>query len=175
MGIYLSLGSNVGNRQAQLEKALAMLPEVQDKRSSCRVLHISPCYETTPWGVLEQPNFLNLAVEIETAMTPLEFLRHVKWVESALGRELGLRWGPRAIDIDMVLWHALVLETPELILPHVAFRERRFVLTPLADIAPEAQDPVTGRTVRELLAILEREETHRASVERPEIWLYTSP
>lgn len=141
--VYLSLGSNLGDRAAMLAAAvdgLADLPGV-------RVLRRSPVYESEAWGLTEQPKFLNIVVEIETALAPLELLQAVKALEQRLGRRPGRRWGPRSIDIDLILWGAVRMRTPELSLPHERFRERAFVLTPLADLAPEAIDPETGSTV----------------------------
>lgn len=172
MGIYLSLGSNLGDRPGQLESALDALSGLDGTQDACKVLNVSPCYETAPWGVEAQPDFLNMAAEIETAMQPLELLCHIKAIELALGRVEEQRWGPRAIDIDIVLWHTLELSTVELTLPHAAFRRRRFVLAPLADIAAEAQDPVTGKTVRELLDMLTEEQEENVADQRPEVWLY---
>ena len=163
MGIYLSLGSNLGARYNQLHNALITL-EVRDL---CQVCTISRCYETAPWGLCDQPPFLNIAAEIKTALEPLEFLRHIKKVESIIGRTESEHWGPRAIDIDIILWNDMQIETSKLILPHALFRERAFVLIPLAEIAPEAQDPVTKRTVQKLCNQLINQ--HR------DVWLYQSP
>ncbi len=144
--VYLSLGGNVGDRMANLRTALQALEETEH----VRVTRVSSAYETAPVGFTDQPAFVNLAVEIETALTPLELLNAVKEIERRLGRTPTIRWGPREIDIDLVLWGSRVVETPSLTLPHKEFRTRAFVLTPLAEIAPEAVDPVTGMTVRAL-------------------------
>jgi len=117
-----------------------------------QIIAVSPVYETAPVGELNQPAFLNAAVEIETALAPLELLNAVKSVENALGRVPRTRWGPREIDLDLILWGDLTLSSETLTLPHPEFRYRRFVLAPLADIAPDARDPVTGLRVAELLA-----------------------
>jgi len=110
----------------------------------------SSVYETDPIGEEEQPAFVNMAAEIETVLEPLELLKAVKAIERELGRTPGPRWGPRPIDIDIVLWGQRTVTGERLTVPHEAFRERAFVLTPLAEIAPEAVDPVTGITVTEL-------------------------
>jgi 2-amino-4-hydroxy-6-hydroxymethyldihydropteridine diphosphokinase len=144
--VYLSLGGNVGDRMANLRAALQALEGTE----RVRVTRVSSAYETAPVGVPDQPAFVNLAVEIETALTPLELLNAVKEIERRLGRTPTIRWGPREIDIDLVLWGSRVVETPVLILPHKEFRTRAFMLTPLAEIAPEAVDPVTEMTVRAL-------------------------
>ncbi len=149
--VHLSLGSNLGDRADHLRRALdavAALPET-------RLVAQSSVHETAPWGVTGQPSFLNLAAEIETALGPLELLNAVKTVEICLGRTPGPLWGPRAIDIDLVLWEDRVMETDALTLPHARFRERAFVLLPLREIAPDAVDPVTGCTVAELAAALD--------------------
>ena len=144
--VQLSLGSNVGDRGAMLRaalEALARLPGVE-------LLEVSHCYETEPLGVTDQPAFYNLAAEIETALGPLELLNAVKVIERGLGRRFSSRWGPREIDIDLILWGAQVMDTPSLTLPHQEFRNRAFVLEPMAEIAPDAVDPVSGLTVAEL-------------------------
>jgi len=107
---------------------------------------------TQPLGDEEQPSFVNMAAEIETTLEPLELLHVAKAIEVALGRRPGERWGPRTIDIDIVLCGLTVLDTPTLTVPHKEFRNRAFVLVPLVEIAPEAVDPVTGCTVAELAA-----------------------
>ncbi len=141
--VYLSLGSNLGDRVVMLRQALDVLNETP----RVRVLRVSSVYESKPWDLTRQPKFLNIVAEIETALEPLELLDTVKAVELRLGRTPARRWGPRCIDIDLILWDAKVLRTAALTLPHERFRERAFVLTPLADLAPEAIDPETGLTV----------------------------
>jgi 2-amino-4-hydroxy-6-hydroxymethyldihydropteridine diphosphokinase len=106
--------------------------------------------ETEPVGPPGQPPYLNLAAEIETDLDPLELLKAAKDIEARLGREAGVRWGPRPIDIDIVLWGDRIVDLPELAIPHREFRNRAFVLVPLAQIAPDAVDPVTGRRIEEL-------------------------
>lgn len=117
-----------------------------------QICSVSPVYETAPVGELNQPAFLNAAVEIETALEPLELLNAVKSVENALGRIPRTRWGPREIDIDLVIWGERTFRSETLTLPHPEFRRRCFVLAPLADIAPNARDPETGLRIAELLA-----------------------
>ena len=148
MRVHLSLGGNVGDRRGTLEAAvdaLDALPGIEVTARSC-------CYETEPVGDIEQPRFLNMAVEVETTYEPLELLEAVKGIEQALGRGSGPRWGPRPVDIDIVLWGNRMVESDRLTLPHKEFRNRAFVLAPLAEIAPDAVDPVTGKTVAELAA-----------------------
>ena len=144
--VLISLGSNVGDRVSSLRAAVKALQAFGQIRS------VSPVYETAPVGELNQPAFLNAAVEIETALEPLELLNAVKSIENALGRTPRTRWGPREIDIDLVLWGERTFRSETLTLPHPEFRNRCFVLAPLADIAPDARDPETGLRIVELLA-----------------------
>ncbi|MBI2432350.1 MAG: 2-amino-4-hydroxy-6-hydroxymethyldihydropteridine diphosphokinase [Candidatus Hydrogenedentes bacterium] len=146
--VLLSLGSNLGDRKVNLEAALAMLAETP----GVRVLRQSRVYETMPVGVVDQPEFLNLAAEIETDLAPLELLNVAQDIERRLGRTPTFRWGPRVLDIDIILWGRQVIREARLEVPHPRFRERFFVLVPLAEIAPDAVDPETGRTVAELAA-----------------------
>lgn len=146
MRVLLSLGANEGQREAALGSALEALAAWP----GLRLLRVSGCYETSPVGITDQPDFLNAAAEIETALPPLELLNAVKRLEVQLGRRPGRRWGPRIIDIDIILYGDVVVATEALILPHPLFRERAFVLRPLAEIAPDAVDPVTGETIAAL-------------------------
>ncbi|MCP4644541.1 MAG: 2-amino-4-hydroxy-6-hydroxymethyldihydropteridine diphosphokinase [bacterium] len=148
MRIHLSLGSNLGDRIANLRDARDAL----DQLNGVCVTATSGCYETAPVGVTDQPAFLNAAVEIETDLDPLELLKAVKGIEQGLGRVPSERWGPRSIDIDIVLMGDRVMETQTLTVPHAEFRGRAFVLTPLTEIAADAVDPVTGATVGDLAA-----------------------
>ncbi len=146
MRVLLSLGGNIGDRLARLREAISMLARCE----GVRLIAVSSCYETEPIGVVGQSAFLNLAVEIETAFAPLELLNMVKGIERDIGRKPSMRWGPRMIDIDIILWDERVVESEVLSIPHPAFRQRLFVLTPLAEIAPDAVDPVSGKTVTAL-------------------------
>ena len=163
MGIYLSLGSNLGERLNQLRQAL----ETLEVNNLCQVCAQSSYYETAPWGFSDQPHYLNIAAEIKTALEPLEFLRHIKKVESKQGRKESERWGPRAIDIDIILWNDVQIDTSTLSVPHARFRERAFVLIPLAEIAPDAKDPVTKLTVQQLNNLMVNQHQN--------VWLYQSP
>ena len=149
MALYLGLGSNLGERRRQLQVAVEML-SVQ-----LAVTAVSPLYATPPWGQTDQPPFLNLCLVAETALPPPALLDLVKAVESALGRRPTYVWGPRLIDIDLLIYDNHVLATPELQLPHPYIAERAFVLAPLHDIAPALRHPVSGRSVAEMLAAVD--------------------
>jgi 2-amino-4-hydroxy-6-hydroxymethyldihydropteridine diphosphokinase len=141
---YLSLGSNIGNREAHLREA-------QDRLSAIgRVTAVSSFYETEPVEFTEQPWFLNFAVALETELTPQELMTAILGIEEAMGRQRGQKKGPRMIDIDILLFGNAVLDSADVTIPHPAMHERRFVLEPLAEIAPEARHPVFDKTVGEL-------------------------
>lgn len=150
--VYLGLGANLGNRRAGLEAALAALRS----HPRIRVEAVSSFIDTDPvGGPPGQPVYLNGAARIETDLAPRELLAECKRIERALGRREGPRGGPRPVDLDILLYDDRVVDEPDLIIPHMGLRERRFVLAPLAEIAPEVRDPVTGRTIRELLSLLD--------------------
>lgn len=148
MEAYVSLGSNLGDREGWLRAAAGCLARLP----ATRLTRISSLYETRPWGFTDQPDFLNAAACLLTSLDPLQLLRHTQAVEAELGRLRTVRWGPRTVDIDLLVYDDLPMATPELTLPHPRMLERAFVLVPLAEIAPELR--VNGRTVREHLARL---------------------
>ena len=148
---YLALGSNLGDRAANLRSAIESLnPEVQ-------VINCSPVYETPPWGYSDQPKFLNQVIEAETELPPDELLVFVKNVEVKIGRQETFRLGPRVIDLDIIFFDRLIMDSPPLVIPHPRLAERAFVLVPLADLAPKLSHPILGVTVESLLSKVEKE------------------
>lgn len=130
---YLGLGSNVGNRERMLREALSRL----DAHPCVRLLRVSRIYETEPWGEADQAPFLNLAALVWSCLEPPDLLEAAKRIESQLGRLPRHRWGPREIDIDLLVCQGLELDTPDLRVPHPSIAERQFVLVPLAELNPE--------------------------------------
>jgi len=142
--IYLSLGSNLGDRMRNLSAALgALAPDVQ-------VVSVSSLYETEPVGVLDQPAFLNMALAAETSLDPFTLLQAVKRVEEAVGRTPTFRWGPRVVDVDILLFGDRTMHTDRLTIPHPEISRRAFVLVPLAEIAPDLVEPVSQQTISQL-------------------------
>ena len=144
--IYLSLGSNLGDREARLRDAVARLEEAE-----LHVLRRSRVYETEPQDVKDQNWFLNAVVEAETELFPMQLLACTQRIERELGRQRAQPGGPRSIDLDILLYGSFQIHTPRLEIPHPRMAVRRFVLEPLAELAPALCDPLTGRTVREML------------------------
>ena len=145
--VYLSLGSNLDDRLANLKQAISSLPPQMTVKAKSNV------YETPPWGYEDQPMFLNQVLMAETYLEPEPLLKHLKRLEVALGRKATFRNGPRSIDMDILFYDDLVLDTPSLILPHPRLHERGFVLLPLMDIAPDLVHPVMKKSVREMIAL----------------------
>ncbi|MCC7173640.1 MAG: 2-amino-4-hydroxy-6-hydroxymethyldihydropteridine diphosphokinase [Bryobacterales bacterium] len=143
---YLSLGSNLGRREAFLGQALRLL-----ERPHLHVVRVSSVYETAPMDLAGQPWFLNLVAEIETDLFPAQLLARARRVERELGRRRPVARGPRTIDVDILLYEDVVMETPDLTIPHPRMALRRFVLEPLAELVPALRHPVLRRTIRELL------------------------
>jgi 2-amino-4-hydroxy-6-hydroxymethyldihydropteridine diphosphokinase len=147
--IYLALGSNLDDRRANLRTAIVSLPP------AVTVLVESPVYETPPWGVTDQPPFLNMALKAVTSLAPPDLLAYLKKIETRLGRTPSIRYGPRKIDMDILFYDDLVLDTPELTIPHPRLHERAFVLVPLVDLEPDFIHPALAKTSRELLAAVD--------------------
>jgi len=141
--VYLGLGANVGDTQDNLRAAVRLL-----RQSGCSVTAVSSMYLTKPVGVTDQPDFLNAVIAVRTALGPLDVLRVCESVEETLGRERTIRWGPRVIDIDILLYEGVAVDEEGLVVPHPRMLERAFVLVPLAEIAPDVE-VAEGLTARE--------------------------
>ena len=146
--VYLSLGSNLGDRQGNLNQAMAKMAAMG------KITAVSSFYETQPVDLVDQPWFVNCVAALETELTPQQLMAAILRLEEDLGRRRLARKGPRTIDIDLLLAGDTVVDEPGLNVPHPAMQQRRFVLEPLAEIAPHAVHPVSHRTVRELLDAL---------------------
>ena len=153
--IYIALGTNLGDRLANLRAAIdAFDPEIIVTAES----HV---YETPPWGYEDQPAFLNMVVKAETDLEPESLLAYLKQLEVELGREDNFRWGPRLIDLDILFYDDLVIESPPLVIPHPRLHERGFVLIPLLDIAPDIVHPKFQVRVEEFLPKSDRQGINR--------------
>ena len=145
--VFLALGSNIGDRKAFLEKAIKAVSGM----AQTRVLRLSSVYETHPWGLKDQGLFLNQVCEINTGLSPLKLLTACLEIENSLGRRREERWGPRTIDIDLLLYGRKIIEEDMLQVPHPLLAERRFVLVPLAELAPAFFIDKWDKTVGQLL------------------------
>jgi 2-amino-4-hydroxy-6-hydroxymethyldihydropteridine diphosphokinase len=148
--IFIALGSNMGDREENLLRGVAAVGRLPDTR----ITALSPFYDTEPVGGIPQDNFLNAVMRLTSSLSPQALLRELLQIETAVfGRERDLQWGPRCIDLDILFYGSEVINNPpDLLLPHPRLHERRFVLAPLADIAPEFIHPAHGRSISELLA-----------------------
>ncbi len=156
---YLGLGSNLGDREANLREALERL-----ETAGVRVLRRSSVYETEPQDLRDQPWFLNAAVQVTTDLFPLQLLFSIQNIEREMGRRRVTPKGPRNIDIDILFYGRSVIHAADLEVPHPRIAQRRFVLEPLAEIAPELRHPVNGKTAREMLAALDPQGIRRLNI-----------
>lgn len=143
---YLLIGGNVGNRHENLEKAAQLIDE-----QAGRIVNRSAVYETEAWGKSDQPAFLNQVLEVETGHQPQPLLHAILQIEQGMGRERKEKYGPRTIDIDILLYDDIELDTEELVIPHPQLHLRRFALSPLAEIAPGIIHPFLKKSIDELL------------------------
>ena len=146
MDVYLGLGANMGDRQANLERAVELLGE------RLRIEKVSSVYETEPVGYEDQPPFLNAVCRVQTDIGPLQLLSLVKGIEASMGRVPNFSNGPRPIDVDIILYGDLVMIDPELTIPHPRMAERAFVLVPLAEIAPDIVHSFSGESIEDMMA-----------------------
>lgn len=153
--VYLSLGSNMGERKVYLEQAVRALSQLDNTE----LIAVSPIYETAAWGNTNQDDFLNLCCLLETTFSPEDLLEQTQAIESRLGRVRHEHWGPRTIDIDLLLYDDQTLKSAQLTLPHPYMRQRAFVLQPLLDIEPKLTLP-NGNKLAEYLEQLDRSDIH---------------
>ncbi|MDI6728855.1 MAG: 2-amino-4-hydroxy-6-hydroxymethyldihydropteridine diphosphokinase [Thermodesulfovibrionales bacterium] len=143
--VHIGIGSNMGDRQANCRNAIGRL-----KDKGIVIKKASSMYETKPWGLEEQPDFINMAVEAETGLSPEELLKTLKEVEKEMGRKETVRWGPRIIDLDILFYDDIVINMEHLHIPHPLLHKRDFVLLPLSEIAPDKIHPVLKKNIRQL-------------------------
>lgn len=147
---YICIGSNLGNRRENCLRAIEIL-----QRRGIIVKKQSSMYDTEPWGAENQPRFINMAIEIETVLKPRELLKTIKDIESEVGRKGSFRWGPRVVDLDILLFDSIILKEEDLEIPHPLMHERDFVLRPLCEIAPDRVHPLLKVRISDLIKSLE--------------------
>ena len=162
---YLSLGSNLGRREGNLATAIQLLDQEPDRTSvdrnengspfwssasELRVLRASSVYQTQPWGVEDQPDFLNCVLEVSIRLSPPELLEYIKEIEESMGRKPSLRYGPRLIDIDILFYGDIILDRPDLQIPHPRLHQRAFVLVPLVELNQGLIHPILNTSVGDL-------------------------
>jgi 2-amino-4-hydroxy-6-hydroxymethyldihydropteridine diphosphokinase len=145
--VFIGAGSNLGDRAARLVSAAHELKAIE----GVKYIWASSVYETDPYGKTDQPKFLNAVLQVETSLTPPELLKKLKAIEERQGRTSGERWGPREIDLDILIYDGVVYQDDVVVVPHPDLEHRKFALVPLREIAPDLVHPVTGMTIEELL------------------------
>jgi 2-amino-4-hydroxy-6-hydroxymethyldihydropteridine diphosphokinase len=160
---FLSLGSNLGDRLANLKRTIEKIEESRQMK----VMKTSPVYETEPVGYENQGRFLNLVVEVQTSLEPFALLERLLSIENQMGRKREKRWGSRNIDLDILLYDNRTVDSERLTIPHPRMHERRFVLVPLAQIAPKLRHPRLKKNVEELLADCQDKSEVRPHPEKP--------
>jgi len=143
---YLALGSNIGDKEAYLQRAVKVLGEL----AGCQVVNVSDFFITKPYGVADQDDFLNGALQLRTLYTPEELLERLHEIEAMAGRERVQHWGPRTLDLDILLYDDLIMDTGKLHIPHIDMQNRAFVLEPLSQIAPYKRHPILNKTIEQL-------------------------
>lgn len=145
--VYLSIGSNMGDKKKYIRDALCAIGQFSEMNA------VSKFYRTKPYGNMDQPDFINFAVEISTHLEPEDLLGRLQAVEASLGRVRSIKWGPRPIDLDILFYDKRIIQTQQLTVPHPDLQNRLFVLRPMMDIAPDLVHPVLGESIRNLFAL----------------------
>jgi 2-amino-4-hydroxy-6-hydroxymethyldihydropteridine diphosphokinase len=159
--IYLALGSNLGDRQTLLERAIRLLA------SQIQIRQCSPVYETAPWGYADQANFLNIVLEASSELSPEEILLALKGIEASVGSKAGFKNGPREIDIDILFYGNEIIDEDNLVVPHPRLHERAFVLVPMLDLNAEFVHPELGKTIRQLAEAVDKDGVQRMAEMEP--------
>jgi 2-amino-4-hydroxy-6-hydroxymethyldihydropteridine diphosphokinase len=163
--VFLGLGSNLGDRIKNIRTAL----EILGNSKNMELVKVSSLYETSPMGVTDQPDFVNCVARLETDLDPHTLLDSIKSMETALGRKPNTHFRPRSIDIDILLYDQIDLESLDLVIPHTRLKSRRFALEPLLEIEPEASDPVSGKPYKDYLNDVMSQQVKQV-VKSEEVW-----